>query len=115
MQTERSRAMLILPLLGGILLLAFLFSFIWGRYDVPFHEVPRILLNALLSPFSLGLSPTWTENMAVIVINIRLPRILLACLVGGCLSMRVSKPYGSPGYSGGLLRCLLWGGVGHFA
>ena len=87
MQTERSRAMLILPLLGGILLLAFLFSFIWGRYDVPFHEVPRILLNALLSPFSLGLSPTWTENMAVIVINIRLPRILLACLVGGCLSM----------------------------
>ena len=28
----------------------------------------------------------WTEQMEAVVINIRLPRILLACLVGCCLS-----------------------------
>ena len=66
-----------------LLLSLFLLSFILGRYDVPLTQVVRILINRL--PF-VDITPTWTDKMETAVINIRLPRILLACLVGCCLS-----------------------------
>ena len=59
----------------------FLLSFIWGRYDVPLGEVVRILLSRVFP-----LSQTWTANMAIAVWNVRMPRILLASLVGCALS-----------------------------
>ncbi len=67
--------------MAAALVLLFLLSFIWGRYDVPLAEVMRILLSRLVP-----LEQTWTDNMAIAVWNIRLPRILLACLVGCALS-----------------------------
>ena len=54
---------------------------VWGRYDVPLGEVVRILLSRLFP-----LTQTWTDNMAIAVHNVRLPRILMACLVGCALS-----------------------------
>ncbi len=71
----------ILIVLSVLLVLLFFISFILGRYDVPLWQVPRILLGQILP-----LKQTWTDNMAIAVVNIRLPRILLACLVGCCLS-----------------------------
>ena len=68
-------------LLGVLLLVVFLASFVIGRFEVPLREVIRILLGQFLP-----LRRTWTDSMAAAVINIRLPRILLACLVGCCLS-----------------------------
>ena len=68
-------------MMAAVLLALFLFSFIWGRYDVPLPEVVRILLSRLLP-----VTQTWTDNMAIAVCNVRLPRILLACLVGCALS-----------------------------
>lgn len=78
---EGRRGLLAICILAAVLLALFLLSFWLGRYDVPPLEVIRILLSRVLP-----LSPTWTEHMATAVLNIRLPRILLACLVGACLA-----------------------------
>ena len=67
--------------LAAALLALFLLSFVWGRYDVPLPEVVRILLSRLFP-----VRQTWSDNMAIAVLNVRLPRILLACLVGAALS-----------------------------
>ncbi|MEG1547633.1 MAG: iron ABC transporter permease [Clostridia bacterium] len=60
----------------------FLVSFCFGRYGVPFKELLRILVNKIIP-----LEISWTTQMETTVINIRLPRILMACLVGCCLSV----------------------------
>lgn len=70
-----------LLLLAAVLLLVFLASFSLGRYGVPVKEVMRILVSRVVP-----LTNTWTPQMETAVINIRLPRILIACLVGCSLS-----------------------------
>lgn len=67
--------------MASALLALFLLSFVVGRYGVPPGQVVRILLSGVLP-----LEQTWTDNMAIAVLNVRLPRILLACLVGCGLS-----------------------------
>ena len=89
---------LIAALLAGILI-----SFALGRYPIPVGEIVPILigravdgLNALINAVAglFGAAPgevipfeqTWTDRMEIVFFNIRLPRLLLACLVGCCLS-----------------------------
>ena len=89
---------LIAALLAGILI-----SFALGRYPIPVGEIVPILigravdgLNALINAAAglFGAAPgevipfeqTWTDRMEIVFFNIRLPRLLLACLVGCCLS-----------------------------
>lgn len=67
--------------MASALLALFLLSFVVGRYGVPLGQVVRILLSGVIP-----LEQTWTGNMAIAVLNVRLPRILLACLVGCGLS-----------------------------
>lgn len=67
--------------MASALLALFLLSFVVGRYGVPLGQMVRILLSGVLP-----LEQTWTDNMAIAVLNVRLPRILLACLVGCGLS-----------------------------
>lgn len=67
--------------MASALLALFLLSFVMGRYGVPLGQVVRILLSGMLP-----LEQTWMDNMAIAVLNVRLPRILLACLVGCGLS-----------------------------
>lgn len=75
------RAALWIAVLAAALLALFLASFVLGRYDVPIGQVVRILLSRVIP-----LTQTWTGNMEIAVLNVRLPRILLACLVGCSLS-----------------------------
>ena len=77
---RRARISILIMLIG--LLALFLFSFVLGRYDVPVSDVVRILLSRIFP-----MRATWEKNMEIAVLNIRLPRILLACLVGCCLSV----------------------------
>ena len=56
-------------------------SFGLGRYPISV----RTLLGMLLSRVT-QIEPFWTAQMETILWNIRLPRILLACMVGACLS-----------------------------
>ncbi len=78
-----------LGVLAGLLLALVLASFVLGRYPVPLGDVVRILWNdtaGRLVP-RWRLSQSWTDSMAVAVCNVRLPRILLASLVGCSLSV----------------------------
>ena len=72
-----------LALMTAALVALFLISFVLGRYDVPLVQVVRILIDRL--PL-VSLRETWEQNMATAVVNIRLPRIALACMVGCCLA-----------------------------
>lgn len=79
-KTEHTGGRVLLAL--GVLLAAlFILSFRLGRYGVDAGTTCRILLSHLLP-----LEQTWTGNEYTAVLNIRLPRIVLACLVGCCLS-----------------------------
>ncbi len=71
----------VILLLAVLLLMVFLVSFSLGRYGVPLSQVVKILIDRVIP-----LNQTWTSEMETVVINIRLPRILMACLVGCCLS-----------------------------
>lgn len=79
-KTER-KPVGVIALLAVLLIAAFLLSFSIGRYGVPVSEVVRILLSRVFP-----LEQTWTAEMQTVVLNIRLPRILIACLVGCALS-----------------------------
>ena len=55
-----------------------------GSTEISFLTICRILLNKL--PF-VHIEPTWTRSVEIIIVDIRLPRILLAGLVGAALSV----------------------------
>ena len=72
-KTEHTGGRVLLAL--GVLLAAlFVLSFCLGRYGVDAGTTCRILLSPLLP-----LEPTWTDHEYTAVMNIRLPRIVLAC------------------------------------
>ena len=75
--------------LGAAFLAAFFGSFLLGRYGVSLHTLLKILSADALRSLSFGRIvpvPTWTETEASVVLNIRLPRIVVAALVGAALS-----------------------------
>jgi iron complex transport system permease protein len=77
------------PLLGMgvllvILLAVMLLATAIGSTDVPLSVILRILLDKL--PL-VHLAPDWSAAQAVIVWDIRLPRVLLAGIVGAALSV----------------------------
>ena len=78
----RSRyALLMLLFLCG-LVAAFFLSFLVGRYPIAPETVTHIAFSRLLS-----IEPYWEATLEKVVMQVRLPRILLAILVGGALSM----------------------------
>ena len=76
--------------LGVLLPAAILLSLCIGRYQVGLSQVVRILIDEMLSGCSGGrlhLDQTWTRPMATAILQIRLPRVLLAALVGMALAV----------------------------
>ena len=73
----------VLVLLALALLLTVIGSFALGRYPVGLRELCGIILSRV--PF-IKIEPFWNSAQAVAVLNVRLPRILMAVLVGACLS-----------------------------
>ncbi|WP_027004470.1 FecCD family ABC transporter permease [Corynebacterium halotolerans] len=53
-----------------------------GRYSVPVNEVLRILLSPLID-----LEQTWYDSEYAAVMDIRLPRVLVSCIVGASLAL----------------------------
>jgi len=70
-----------LQFLGLALVVLFFGSFLIGRYPVTPDNVFNILLAKLFS-----WPQTWTDDMETIIIQVRLPRILAALLVGAALA-----------------------------
>ena len=84
----RKKGLWVLPL-AALLAGIFFLSFLIGRYRVPALQVLRLLTDRFLSLISFGrwgLAPTWTAEEASVVVQIRLPRILSAALIGAALS-----------------------------
>lgn len=72
-------------LLAAFLIVAFAVSLTIGRLNVPIAEAVKILLSRI-GLYSSAAQRTWSDQMEKAVINIRLPRITLACMIGCCLS-----------------------------
>ena len=84
-KTGRRCVLILLILLAAV----FFLSFLLGRYRVSALQTARLLADRALSGISRGrlrLAPTWTPEEASVVIQIRLPRILSAALIGAALS-----------------------------
>lgn len=77
----KSKRSLIL-ILTILLFAGIVISFMVGKYPI----MPRELFSILFSRI-LDIEVSWNQTMEIVLFNIRLPRILLACMVGGCLSV----------------------------
>lgn len=68
-------------IMAVVLVLVFLLSFTIGRYPVTMRELFGILSSQIRE-----VPIFWTQQAEMVLFNVRLPRIILACLVGACLS-----------------------------
>ena len=82
----RGRRAAVLLVSAVVLLLLFFVSLTLGRYSVPLADVVRILHHRFWKLFGVQTPETWTAFMENAVVNIRLPRIVMAMLVGCSLS-----------------------------
>lgn len=71
----------ILILLALALVASVLGSVALGRYPISLKELGGILLSRFVE-----MKPFWTKTQESLLLHHRLPRILLACMVGSCLS-----------------------------
>ncbi|WP_211289580.1 putative ABC transporter permease protein [Sporomusa silvacetica DSM 10669] len=82
-RTRQTRAgMLKVSIMLVVLVIAFFASFLIGRYPVAPDMVVVILWSKVLA-----LPQVWTDTMETVVLDIRLPRIAAALLVGGALAV----------------------------
>jgi iron complex transport system permease protein len=81
MKERSGRNRLIIAILGAALITAAFASFFFGRYPIKPSELIGILASKLFP-----IKPFWTDTMETVLFNVRLPRVLLACIVGCCLS-----------------------------
>jgi iron complex transport system permease protein len=72
---------LMLILLTAVLIAIFLLSFTVGRYGIPLSELLTIFFHKIF-----GLAQTWTGATETVLFNIRIPRIIIALLIGAALS-----------------------------
>ena len=68
-------------LLGALLIAGMALSLCVGRYAVSARELLGILASQ-----AADIEPFWSRQTEIVFFSIRLPRILLSCLVGACLS-----------------------------
>ncbi len=69
-------------LLFGLPLVMFLLSFVVGRYPIPLSTVFRIILSKFVS-----IDHDWPKTVEAVVLQIRMPRIIGAFLVGSGLAV----------------------------
>ena len=74
-------ANLILVALGVILVVLAILSFLVGRYPINPDKAIAMLVN-----WVVPIDQFWTNQEQIIFFNVRLPRVVLAILVGSCLS-----------------------------
>ncbi len=72
----------VIAALAVLLVLAVLVSLSVGRFAVPVTDTARILLGSFLP-----VDQTWTDQQGTVVLDVRLPRVLLGALVGAGLAL----------------------------
>ncbi len=88
----------VLLIMGAALIASLILSVTLGRYPMDFREMSGILWNHLMDAIEnagraiglhvpeLGIEPFWSKTQASLLLQHRMPRIWLACLVGCCLA-----------------------------
>ncbi len=79
----RGKVLAIIGLLF-LLMLVLLFSISIGSTEIPFLKTTGILISKI--PF-IDITPNWDSTVETIVVDIRLPRVILAGLVGAALAL----------------------------
>src|SRR5690625_3188593 len=79
---RRRRPMLMLGAFALLLVVVSVVALAVGRYTVPPNEVLRILLGHVLP-----LRETWFTQEYTVVMDVRLPRVLLAIIIGAGLAL----------------------------
>jgi iron complex transport system permease protein len=69
--------------LCGVLVLTGLGALTVGSVSVPLEQTMALLLHQL----HLGGEENWTATQMAVILQVRLPRVLMACLVGGALAL----------------------------
>lgn len=69
-----------------LLLISIVFSLGIGAVKIPAGDIIGIFVKRILYPGS-QLNPSWPESFETIILNIRLPRVALAALVGMALAL----------------------------
>lgn len=80
-KASRRRYALVVLGLAIALVAGIMVSFSLGRYPISVRELLGILGSKIFP-----IEPFWTSRMETVLLNVRMPRILLACMVGCCLS-----------------------------
>ncbi|MCR5665346.1 MAG: iron ABC transporter permease [Eubacterium sp.] len=87
---RKGKYALYILLFAIVLLVLFLTSFLMGRYPIAISDIVVMLwekfADAVHLPQALHTGAEWTARTESVFFFVRLPRILLACLVGCCLS-----------------------------
>lgn len=87
---DKARNRIKLTVLVVICLVIVMASFFLGRYKVGFFTVIRILADRAVRIFSFGklhLPESWTSAEYSVIVNIRLPRIAGAAIIGAALAV----------------------------
>ena len=69
-----------------LLILSIIISFTLGRYPVSLKDLSGIVISKIAAVFNIEINAFWSETVERVVMNIRFPRIIIACLVGCCLA-----------------------------
>lgn len=77
-----TRARCIVAGLAVLLVVAAAVSLVLGRYPISLSEAVAMLVNVVVPQ-----DPIWTDQQATLFFNVRLPRVLLALMVGCCLAV----------------------------
>lgn len=78
---KRKSSAMVFAFLILLLLASLGLSLCCGRYFVPFDQTVSILCSRLFA-----VPKTWTDGMANVIFNVRLPRIIAGLLVGASLA-----------------------------
>lgn len=82
MNVKLGRFILVLIILGAVVI----FATALGTVSIPFSKV-LLMIGSALPGLKQVIVPNWATAQQVIVLQIRLPRVLLALLIGGGLSV----------------------------
>jgi iron complex transport system permease protein len=67
----------------GVLLLVGVMALAIGSVSVPFGQIVSLVLHRL----HLAEGGSWTTTQAAVIVQVRLPRVVMACVVGGGLAL----------------------------
>lgn len=81
--SNSSRRLIIFALISALLVSCLLSGLLLGPAEIPFAEIPLLLLAGLFTDMQTA-SPQWMQN---ILIDVRLPRLLVGALAGSCLAI----------------------------